>query len=65
MRRGIILENKDFFDYCKNTLHKDFFIVPEYNNVKIKEFKETKLEKVKIHKITIKNNTLIYTKNII
>ena len=48
MRRGIILENKDFFDYCKNTLHKDFLIVPEYNNIKIKEFKETKLEKVKI-----------------
>ena len=49
MQREIILENKDFFDYCKNTLHKDFFIVPEYNNVKIKEFKETKLKKVKIY----------------
>jgi len=34
------LENKDFFDYCRNALHKDFFIVPKHNNVKIKEFKD-------------------------
>ena len=61
MRRGIILENKDFFDYCKNTLHKDFFIVPEYNNVKIKEFKETKLEKVKIYFETDNYNVLQIT----
>ena len=43
------MENKDFFDYCRNVLHKDFFIVPEYNNIKIKEFKETKLEEVKVY----------------
>ena len=43
------MENKDFFDYCRNTLHKNFFIVPEHNNVKIKEFKETKLEEVKVY----------------
>jgi len=55
------LENKDFFDYCKNTLHKDFFIVPEYNNVKIKEFKETKLEKVKIYFETDNYNVLQIT----
>ena len=61
MRRGIILENKDFFDYCKNTLHKDFLIVPEYNNIKIKEFKETKLEKVKIYFETDNYNVLQIT----
>ena len=43
------MENKDFFDYCRNVLHKDFFIVPEHNNVKIKEFKETKLEEVRVY----------------
>ena len=43
------MENKDFFDYCRNILHKDFFIVPEYNNVKIKEFKETKLKEVRVY----------------
>lgn len=43
------MENKDFFDYSRNVLHKDFFIVPEYNNIKIKEFKETKLEEVKVY----------------
>ena len=43
------MESKDFFDYCRNTLHKNFFIVPEHNNVKIKEFKETKLEEVKVY----------------
>ena len=55
------MENEDFFDYCKNTLHKDFFIVPEYNNVKIKEFKETKLEKVKIYFETDNYNVLQIT----
>lgn len=43
------MESKDFFDYCRNTLHKNFFIVPEHNNVKIKEFKETKLEEVRVY----------------
>ena len=43
------MENKDFFDYCRNVLHKDFFIVPKHNNVKIKEFKETKLEEVRVY----------------
>jgi len=43
------LENKDFFDYCRNALHKDFFIVPKHNNVKIKEFKETKLKEVRVY----------------
>ena len=61
MRRGIILENKDFFDYCKNTLHKDFFIVPEYNNVKIKEFKKTKLEEIKVYFETDNYNVLQIT----
>ena len=61
MRMEIILENKDFFNYCRNTLHKDFFIVPEYNNVKIKEFKETKLEKVKIYFETDNYNVLQIT----
>lgn len=43
------MENKDFFDYCRNALHKDFFIVPKHNNVKIKEFKETKLKEVRVY----------------
>jgi len=43
------LESKDFFDYCRNALHKDFFIVPKHNNVKIKEFKETKLKEVRVY----------------
>ena len=43
------MENKDFFDYCRNALHKDFFIVSKHNNVKIKEFKETKLKEVRVY----------------
>ena len=43
------MESKDFFDYCRNALHKDFFIVPKHNNVKIKEFKETKLKEVRVY----------------
>ena len=61
MRREIILENKDFFNYCRNTLHKDFFIVPEYNNVKIKEFKKTKLEEIKVYFETDNYNVLQIT----
>ena len=57
----MIFENDNFFDYCKNTLHKNFFIVPEYNNVKIKEFKETKLEKIKIYFETDNYNVLQIT----
>ena len=60
-RRGMILEDKDFFNYCRNTLHKDFFIVPEYNNVKIKEFKETKLKEVKVYFDTDNYNVLQIT----
>ena len=43
------MENKDFFDYCRNALYKDFFIVSKHNNVKIKEFKETKLKEVRVY----------------
>ena len=57
----MILEDKDFFNYCRNTLHKDFFIAPEYNNVKIKEFKETKLKEVKVYFDTDNYNVLQIT----
>ena len=44
------MENKDFFDYCRNALHKDFFTVSENNNVKIKESKDdAKLKEVKVY----------------
>lgn len=57
----MIFENNNFFDYCKTALHKNFFTVSENNNVKIKEFKETKLEKVKIYFETDNYNVLQIT----
>jgi len=45
----MIFENNNFFDYCKITLHKNFFTVSENNNVKIKESKDdAKLKEVKV-----------------
>ena len=69
------MENKDFFDYCRNALHKDFFTVSENNNVKIKESKDdAKLKEVKVYfdkehyrvlQITFDINNLEKSENII